>query len=159
MELFLLLVFFCAFYMALEIFFSKVWNKGLHVDIHIEDSIVREGGQTRLIESITNQKKIALPILHVKNTFAVNKKVEEYLYVTPKKMLPMELPLKVQGLIGDTVSEKAMFKGPFEFKGIRQYQPYDNYRSINWKAFARQQKLQVTTHFSTYTCKLFFVLN
>ena len=223
MELFLLLVFFCAFYMALEIFFSKVWNKGLHVDIHIEDSIVREGGQTRLIESITNQKKIALPILHVKitlprsfhfplsnnsaitdcyyrhdifsvgrneelvrkldftctkrgvyhvnslsystrdyfltNTFAVNKKVEEYLYVTPKKMLPMELPLKVQGLIGDTISEKAMFEDPFEFKGIRQYQPYDNYRSINWKVSARQQKLQVNTHFSTYTCELFFVLN
>ena len=223
MELFLLLVFFCAFYMALEIFFSKVWNKGLHVDMHFEDSIVREGGRTRLVETISNQKRIALPILHVKitlprsfhfplsnnsaitdcyyrhdifsvgrneelvrkldftctkrgvyhvnslsystrdyflaNTFAINKTVEEYLYVTPKKMLPMELPLKIQGLIGDTVSEKAMFEDPFEFKGIRQYQPYDNYRSINWKISARQQELQVNTHFSTYTCELFFVLN
>lgn len=223
MKLFLLLTFFCFVYMEIMTYFSKHWADHLKVDIHFEDTVVREGDQTRLIQHVTNNKWFPLPILHVKislprsfifpktnnssvtdcyyrndifsvgrqesltrklsftcvqrgayrvtsmtysthdyflaNVFAENKTVVEFLYVTPKKMLPMELPLEVYGLIGNTVSEKAMFEDPFEFKGIRQYQPYDNYRSINWKVSARQQSLQVNTHFSTYNCELFFVLN
>lgn len=95
----------------------------------------------------------------LEDTFGESKSIQEYIYVTPKKMLPMDVPIEVRGLIGNTVSEKVMFEDPFEFKGIRSYQPYDNYRSINWKTSARQQALQVNTHFSTYTCELFFVLN
>lgn len=223
MQLFLLLMFFCTVYIAQRMLFSKLWNKNLEVSLHFEDTVVREGMQTHLIETITNQKWLPLPILHAKmalprsfrfpitnnsavtdcyyrndifsvghneklvrklqftctkrgfyrvnnltysskdyllgDTYGYNVPLKEYIYVTPKKMLPMEVPIQIRGLIGNTVSEKVMFEDPFEFKGIRQYQPYDTYRSINWKLSARQQTLQVNTHFSTYSCELFFVLN
>ncbi len=223
MKLFLFLVFICIIYIIQAKLFQKHWARNLTVSMHFEDGIVREGGKTRLIETITNNKRIALPILHVKitlpnsfhfassnnasicdyyyrhdifsvgpneelvrkldftctqrglyhvnslsystrdyflmNTFFRKISTKEYLYVTPVKMLPMELPLEIQGLIGNTISEKTMFEDPFEFKGIRQYQPYDAMCSINWKTSARHQELQVNTHFSTYTCDLFFILN
>ena len=93
------------------------------------------------------------------DSFVNAKKVTEFMYVTPKKYLPREIPIEVHGIIGDVISKKTLLDDPFAFKGIRQYQPYDNYHAINWKATARQQELQVNTFFSTYSCEVFLVLN
>lgn len=92
-------------------------------------------------------------------SYFMTREIFDYIYVTPKKIAPQDFPTQFVGLNGSIISDKALFEDPFEFKGIRQYQPYDSYRAINWKASARQQNIQVNTFFSTFNREVFFVLN
>lgn len=223
MKLLVFMVLICALFLLQNVVFSKLWNKDLSLELTFQDHIVREGNKTYLIERVRNQKRLPLPILHVKlmmprsflfassnnanvtdyyyrndifsvgsneelvrklpftcsrrgfyhindmtyssrdyfltDYFVKAQKMTEFIYVTPKKYLPREIPIEVHGMIGDVISKKVLFDDPFAFKGIRQYQPYDNYHTINWKATARQQELEVNTYFSTYSCEVFLVLN
>lgn len=49
---------------------------------------------------------------------------------------------------------------PFEYRGIREYQPYDDMRSINWKATAKTGELKVNqkNYTSLQTIRIFFNL-
>ena len=51
-----------------------------------------------------------------------------------------------------------MIEDPFEYRGIREYQPFDDMRSVNWKATARTGELKVNqkNYTSLKTIRLFF---
>lgn len=81
------------------------------------------------------------------------------IHVYPKKlaMTPFEIPFNT--IMGDYITQKHIVDDPFEFRGIREYQPYDPIKSINWKSSARHNELQVNTFFTTSSRKVVLLLN
>lgn len=44
---------------------------------------------------------------------------------------------------GEILSKRQYLEDPFEYRGIREYQPYDELKQVNWKATARTGGLKV----------------
>lgn len=88
------------------------------------------------------------------STVPVNKSI----YVYPKPFDSKEFRLALQQLNGDVLSKRHLIEDPFEYRGIREYQPYDDIRSINWKATAKTDELKVTqkNYTSVPSVRIFF---
>lgn len=68
---------------------------------------------------------------------------ESYLYVYPKAFISEEFRLSLQKQNGEIQVKRHLLEDPFMYRGIREYQPYDDMRSVNWKATARTGALKV----------------
>ncbi len=79
--------------------------------------------------------------------------------VLPGRIRPLDVPDTVNTLLGETEKSLKINEDPFTFAGIREYQPYDNIRSINWKATARHSDLLVNTYNSTFSKRVVLLLN
>lgn len=77
------------------------------------------------------------------NEFAENKSTNQYMYVYPSIYKKEDLRLSLQKLNGDILVKRHLLEDPFEYRGIREYQPFDDIRSVNWKATARTGNLKV----------------
>ena len=66
-----------------------------------------------------------------------------YLYVYPRMFDSQEFRQSLQKLNGEVVVKRHLLEDPFEYRGIREYQPYDDIRSVNWKATARTGTIMV----------------
>ncbi len=66
-----------------------------------------------------------------------------YLYVYPKLFDSREFRISLQKLNGEVLIKRHLLEDPFEYRGIREYQPFDDIRSVNWKATARTGALKV----------------
>ncbi len=66
-----------------------------------------------------------------------------YLYVYPKLFDSREFRMSLQKLNGEVLVKRHLMEDPFEYRGIREYQPFDDIRSVNWKATARTGALKV----------------
>lgn len=69
--------------------------------------------------------------------------MQEYMYVYPSIYQKEDFRLSLQKLNGEIIVKRHMLEDPFEYRGIREYQPFDDIRSVNWKATARTGKLKV----------------
>lgn len=65
------------------------------------------------------------------------------IYVYPKLFRSKEMQLSLNQLNGEILSKRNLLEDPFEYRGIREYQPYDDMRTINWKATAKTGELKV----------------
>lgn len=65
------------------------------------------------------------------------------LYVYPKPYDELSYLQALQKLNGEVLSRRHLLEDPFEYRGIREYSPYDTMRDINWKATARTGDLKV----------------
>ena len=65
------------------------------------------------------------------------------LYVYPKPFMSNEFWQSLQQLNGEVLTKRHLMEDPFEYRGIREYQPYDDMRSVNWKATAKTGELKV----------------
>lgn len=65
------------------------------------------------------------------------------LYVYPKVFRSEAFEQALQKLNGEVLSRRHVLEDPFEYRGIREYSPYDSMRDINWKATARTGELKV----------------
>lgn len=81
------------------------------------------------------------------------------IHVFPKKLniKPFEVPFN--NIMGNYITKNHIIDDPFEFRGIREYQPYDTMRSINWKVSAKLSKLHVNTFFTTASQEVVIFLN
>lgn len=70
-------------------------------------------------------------------------KTERYLYVYPRPFESREFFRSLQQLNGEVLTRRHLLEDPFEYRGIREYQPYDDIRGVNWKATARTGELKV----------------
>lgn len=221
----LIIAFVCVFilFKLQAILYRTTWKKGFHAGISFRSNTCQEGEKNVLIEVVTNNKLLPLPMVHVKfNTprsflfdDAENSSVTDYYYrddvftilsrqtikreltftcscrgcyymqdlsvitsdllmrevlsakisnnqvihVYPKKlsMRPFEIPFRT--IMGEFATQKNVAEDPFEFRGIREYQPYDAMRSINWKSSAKLGSLQVNTFFTTASQEVVLFLN
>ena len=65
------------------------------------------------------------------------------LYVYPRPAQSEELSCALRKLSGEISVKRHMLEDPFEYRGIREYAPFDEQRSINWKATARMDEMMV----------------
>lgn len=92
-------------------------------------------------------------------TEMVESRMEEcFLYVYPKCFRSEEFRQSLQKLNGEIITKRHLQEDPFEYRGIREYQPYDDMRSVNWKATAKTGDLKVNqkNYTSLQTIRIFF---
>lgn len=73
------------------------------------------------------------------------------LYVFPKPFEKEIIEPLLDEINGEIKVKKNLVTDPFEYKGIREYQPYDSMKNINWKASAKTDDLLVNER--DYTAK------
>lgn len=80
------------------------------------------------------------------------------IYVYPKPWMSEELRRSLMSLSGEVLTRQRLLEDPFEYRGIREYQPSDDMRSINWKATARTGELKVNqkNYTSRKSVRIFF---
>lgn len=69
--------------------------------------------------------------------------VNTSVYVYPKPFGSDEFRRSLKQLNGEVLTRRHLLEDPFEYRGIREYQPFDDMHSINWKATARTGDLKV----------------
>ena len=98
-------------------------------------------------------------LLHTEE-FEKDVKLDGEVLVFPKTLDEYDSVDLVYKVVDSVVQSKALINpDPFEFRGIREYQPTDALKSINFKATAISQKLMVNIHAPTTAYKLTIVLN
>lgn len=68
---------------------------------------------------------------------------EAVLYVLPAAFPPSALSAALKRIQGELEVRKYELEDPFTYRGIREYQPFDAPKDINWKATARTGELKV----------------
>ena len=61
----------------------------------------------------------------------------------PKPFSHPDFKRSLKQLNGEVLAKRHLLEDPFEYRGIRDYQPQDDLKSINWKATARTGDLKV----------------
>lgn len=74
---------------------------------------------------------------------------ETVLYVLPGVLPFSQTEQAIRRISGELVTRRHEIEDPFTYKGIREYQPYDEPKSINWKATARTGELKVNIRENT----------
>ncbi len=92
--------------------------------------------------TITSMDMIASD-LFMTSLFVKTYPVQTSLYVYPKPYDSREFRLSLQQLNGEVLTKRHLLEDPFEYRGIREYQPTDDMRSINWKATAKTGDFKV----------------
>lgn len=65
------------------------------------------------------------------------------LYVYPKPFSHPTFRQSLKQLSGQVLTKRHLLEDHFEYRGIREYQPQDDLKSINWKATARTGEFKV----------------
>ena len=73
----------------------------------------------------------------------------DHFYVYPRMVDETRLEIPFQKIMGSVLSRKNLYEDPFEFRGIREYQPTDPMHKINWKVSARTDQWMVNLYDST----------
>lgn len=75
------------------------------------------------------------------------------------RLLPLErVAVLARAVFGRQVPPRSLFEDPSRMAGLRDYGPGDPMNRIDWKATARQQRLQVRTYQPTTTPEVLVVL-
>lgn len=87
-----------------------------------------------------------------------DRKMDSFFYVYPVPFSSKEFQQSLQQLNGEILTKRHWIEDPFEYRGIREYQPYDDMRSINWKATAKTGEFKVNQKNYTFfqTIRIFF---
>lgn len=130
-------------------------NKGSKTtDLYYRNEIFQIGGGEKITRRLTFKGK-KRGYYHIKNIdligtdlfftdeYVKSMSTDSYMYVYPKAFQSEELRLSLQKLNGEVLVKQHLLEDPFEYRGIRAYQPFDDIRSVNWKATARTGSLKV----------------
>lgn len=92
-----------------------------------------------------------LLVKSLKNTAMIN--------VYPKKLPMKNFEVIYKKILGEYILKSNIIEDPFAFRGIREYQPYDNIKNINWKVSAKHKKYYVNNFYSTSSQEVVILLN
>lgn len=81
------------------------------------------------------------------------------IYVYPGHADPGRLLIPFQKMMGEVLTKRYAYEDPFEFQGIRPYEPFDSMRDVNWKASARTGELRTNLHGYTVRQEVCLLLN
>jgi len=200
----------------LQVFAYRLyWDKGLCMQLHFQRVPAREGERVKLYETLTNRKRLPLPVfsvlldlsrngqtclkdpeesgrmtgyagkklwflneilslrgqeekhrtieikglkrgyyqiseaqirttnLFLTEWFSPGVSTDSSLYVYPRALSEEELTPLFEFLSDVSLTQRYSYEDDLELRGIREYQPYDPMKRVNWKASARQGNLQV----------------
>lgn len=77
------------------------------------------------------------------NTMVKEYETNEYIYVYPEPFYNMEFLRSLQMVSGTMKTKRQFLEDPFEYRGMREYQPFDDMKCINWKATAKTGDFKV----------------
>ena len=83
----------------------------------------------------------------------------DHFYVYPRMVDDTKLEIPFQKIMGSVLSHKNLYEDPFEFRGIREYQPTDPMHKINWKVSARTDQWMVNLYDSTSAQEVMILLD
>ena len=92
-------------------------------------------------------------------TFAETKKEDTGIYVFPRKLDRMKIAEIMRGQLGERAVRHSILEDPLSFRGLREYQPQDPFRSINMKQSARTGEWKVNLREATEDAELRILLN
>lgn len=129
-------------------------TKNQSTDNYYRNDIFKVGGGEKLTRSLSflAQKRGLYTIdsyeLVASDIFMSRQLVGSYslhtsIYVLPVPYESSDFNMSVQCLNGEILCRRHLLEDPFEYRGIREYQPYDSMRSINWKATAKTGDFKV----------------
>lgn len=81
------------------------------------------------------------------------------LYVYPKLLDPDDAQFNFKRFNGDVLSKRHVIEDPFLLRGIRDYEPFDSFKSINWKASAKTNELKTNQFDFSSSQEIIFFLN
>lgn len=93
------------------------------------------------------------------NKFHKAEKQNANIYVYPAQIENEFMDITFQKIMGDVLAKKNIYEDPFEFRGIREYQPTDPLNKINWKASARSEQWMVNLYGSTNAQEIVILLD
>ncbi|MBO4474976.1 MAG: DUF58 domain-containing protein [Clostridiales bacterium] len=79
--------------------------------------------------------------------------------ILPERIHTPEMRTLLSITFSDILQRRTLLTDPFSFSGIREYQPWDPMRSINWTATARAGDFMVNQNTSTSTRQVSIFLN
>ncbi len=82
-----------------------------------------------------------------------------HLYVYPKPVESGKFQAPFYKMLGAVLTRRFINEDPFEFRSIREYQSYDNLKSVNWKASAKTGSLKVNVNDYTSSQQIKIFLN
>lgn len=81
------------------------------------------------------------------------------LSVYPRYINSEAFDILFRQMFGTILAKRVINEDPFEFRGIREYQPFDSLRSVNFKASAKTGSLKVNQHDYTSSQRVHLLLN
>lgn len=114
-------------------------------------------GERRGYYTIDGVSLVASDLL-LTGMFVAEVSAKAAIYVYPKPYDSQEFRRSLTMLNGEVLARRHLLEDPFEYRGIREYQPYDPMRSINWKATAKTGGLKVNqkNYTSLRSVRVFF---
>lgn len=97
--------------------------------------------------------------LFMKATLVGVMPVHTSLLVYPRGVDTRQLLIPYRKMMGTLLTRRAAYEDPFEFRGIRPYQPFDTMKDVNWKASAKTGELKVNVHDFTARQEIYLLLN
>ena len=138
-------------------------------DQYYRNDIFRIGGGERVTRTLKfrggrrgyytiDEVSLVASDLFFLSQLTADKKVKTELYVYPRPYDAARLRRSLIQMNGEMLSRRHLQEDPFEYRGIREYQPYDDMRSINWKATAKTGELKVNqrNYTSLKSVRIFF---
>jgi uncharacterized protein (DUF58 family) len=80
-------------------------------------------------------------------------------YVYPELIDPLEIDIFFNKMNGEVISKRHVIEDYFQLKGIRQYEPFDSLKLVNWSATARTGELKVNQYDFTTSGEVVIILN
>ena len=96
--------------------------------------------------SSMNERYSANEYLRMMNIISLLQEIDEGIFVYPKPFYSREFLRSLQMVNGMMQTKRQFLEDPFEYRGMREYQPYDDMKSINWKATAKTGDFKVNLH-------------
>lgn len=93
-----------------------------------------------------NEVNLSATDMFMNTYFRASQEEDQYIYVYPKPFYSREFLRCLQMVNGQMQTKRQFLEDPFEYRGIREYQPYDDMKSINWKATAKTGDFKVNLH-------------
>ena len=93
------------------------------------------------------------------STFAESRKEDQGIYVFPEKLDQVKVEQLVRGKVGEIAAKRSLIEDPLTFRGLRDYQQGDPYRSINMKQSARTGEWKVNLREPTEDAEVRILLN
>ncbi|MCR5213659.1 MAG: DUF58 domain-containing protein [Eubacterium sp.] len=106
-----------------------------------------------------NNASILVRDIFMTDTYAARMPHSDKLYVFPAKIRTDNFDLFFKGLLGEVEAKRSLVEDSLTFRGVREYQSFDPYRSINWKKSARAGELMVNMYGYTTDSRVRILLN